>query len=147
VFEVLGQIDGVPYCMFLMKVKKIVYMKNKYTINDLSGLKARQMALLLESDRHAEEIFKEARSCIQDFSIVNLFKEDPRQKLNLKFKKQHNSSLLSSKILSLALPLILNRTIFKGSGLVTRAAVGMISSKTGANIGSYLIKCMSIVSK
>ncbi|MBC7567128.1 MAG: hypothetical protein H7223_09180 [Pedobacter sp.] len=53
-----------------------------------------------------KEILKEARSFIQDFSLVNLVKKDPNQKLSSKLKKHDSSSFLSGKILSLALPLI-----------------------------------------
>lgn len=130
-----------------MKVKKIVYMNNKYKINDLNGLKARQMALLAESDMHAEAIVIDAKSYVEDFSIGNLLKSDPKPVVDLKLKKPDTSSLLSGKILSLALPLILNKTIFRGSGLITRTAVGLISSETGAKIGGHLVKYISKLTK
>jgi len=122
-------------------------MNNKYKINDLNGLKARQMALLAESNMHAEAIVIDAKTYVDDFSIGNLLKSDPKPAVELKFKKPDSSSLLSGKILSLALPLILNKTLFKGSSLITRTAVGMISSKTGAKIGGHLVKYIARLTK
>lgn len=122
-------------------------MKNKYAINDLKGLKARQMALLAESDMHAEAVVVDTKSFVQDFSLKNIVKKEPKPLLNVKVRKPDSSSLLSGKVLSLALPLILNKTIFKGSGLLTKAAVGLISSKTGATIGGHLVKYLSKFSK
>jgi hypothetical protein len=130
-----------------MKVKKIVYMKNKYEINDLTGLKARQMALLAESDMHAQAVVIDAKAYVNDFSISSLVKRDPKPSPTLKLRTPDSSSLLSGKVLSLALPLILNKTIFKGSGLITRAAVSLISSKTGAKLGGHLVKYLSKFSK
>jgi hypothetical protein len=130
-----------------MKVKKIVYMKNKIAIIDLNGLKARQMALLAESDMHAEAIIMDSKSYVQDFSLKNLVKKEPKPVLGLNLKKPDSSSLLSGKILSLALPLILNKTLFKGSGFITKAAVTFISSKTGAKLGGHLVKYISKLRK
>jgi hypothetical protein len=130
-----------------MKVKKIVYMKNKYAINDLNGLKARQMALLAESDMHAQAVVADTKSYVQNFSMKDLVHKEPAPALNLKLRKPDASSQLSGKILSLALPLILNRTIFKGSGFITKAAIGFISSKTGAKLGSHLFKYINKFSK
>lgn len=122
-------------------------MKNKYAINDLKELKARQMALLAESDMHAQAVVIDTKSYIQDFSLSTLVKSEPKPLVNMKLRKPDSSSLLSGKVLSLALPLILNKTIFKGSGLITRAAVSLISSKTGAKLGGHLVKYLSKFSK
>ena len=122
-------------------------MKNKYAIIDLKGLKARQMALLAESDMHAQAVVIGTKLHLQDFSLKNMLKKEPKPLVNMNIRKPDSSSLLSGKVLSLALPLILNKTIFKGSGLITRAAVSLISSKTGAKIGGHLVKYLSKFSK
>jgi hypothetical protein len=123
-------------------------MKNKYVINDLDALKARQMALLAESDMHAQAIVIDTKSYLDDLSLANLVKKkEPKPLVNMDIRKPDSNSLLSGKILSVALPLILNKTIFKGSGLITRAAVSLISSKTGAKIGGHLVKYISKLSK
>ncbi|MEJ7559694.1 MAG: hypothetical protein WKF66_15400 [Pedobacter sp.] len=122
-------------------------MKNKYEINDLNGLKARQMALLAESDMHAEAVLMDSKSYVQDFSLSNLIKRKPEPVLNISLKKPDSSAMLSGKILSLALPIILNKTIFKGSGFITKAAVTFISSKTGAKLGGRLVKYINRLKK
>jgi hypothetical protein len=130
-----------------VKVKKIVYMKNKFAINDLNGLKARQMALLAESDMHAEAVLLDSKSYVKDFSLSNLVKKKPESVLNLDVRRPASSSVLSGKILALALPIILNKTIFKKSGFITKAAVTFISSKTGAKIGGRLMKYINRLRK
>ena len=130
-----------------MKVKKIVYMKNKFAINDLNGLKARQMALLAESDMHAEAVLSDSKSYVKDFSLSNLVKKKPESVLNLDVRRPASSSVLSGKILALALPIILNKTIFKKSGFITKAAVTFISGKTGAKIGGHLMKYINRLRK
>ena len=122
-------------------------MNNKYMINDLNGLKARQMALLAESDMHAEAVLMDTKTYVKDFSVGNLLKSDPKPPLNLKLKKPDSSALLSGKVLSLAVPIILNKTLFRGSGFITKAAIGMISSKAGAKIGGHLVKYISKFTK
>ena len=122
-------------------------MKNKFAINDLNGLKARQMALLAESDMHAEAVLLDSKSYVKDFSLSNLVKKKPESVLNLDVRRPASSSVLSGKILALALPIILNKTIFKKSGFITKAAVTFISSKTGAKIGGRLMKYINRLRK
>jgi hypothetical protein len=122
-------------------------MKNKYAINDMKGLKARQMALLAESDMHAQAVYSDAKTYVSKFTLSDLVKTEKKSPLVLGIKKPNSSALLFGKVLSLALPLILNKTIFKGSGFVTKAAVGLISSKTGARLGGHLVKFLSKFSK
>jgi hypothetical protein len=130
-----------------VKVKKIVYMKNKFAINDLKGLKARQMALLAESDMHAEAVLLDSKSYVKDFSLSNLVKKDSESVLNLDVRRPASSSALTGKILALALPIVLNKTIFKKSGFITKAAVTFISGKTGAKIGGHLMKYINRLRK
>lgn len=41
---------------------------------------------------------------------------------------------ISGKLMSIVLPFFLNKTVFRGSGFITRAIVGLISNKVGGKI-------------
>ncbi|MGY4385818.1 hypothetical protein ACVWYN_002866 [Pedobacter sp. UYP24] len=130
-----------------MKVKKIVWMKNKYKFNGLKDLQAKQLELKSETQLSGEHILANAKLIATDFSVNKLFKAKIQKKSLISTKKLNSNDMLSGKIVSFALPLLLNKTIFKGSGILTKTAVGLISSKTGAKIGGYLFKLLMTKAK
>lgn len=118
-------------------------MKNKYKYNSLKDLQDRQLALKSASNLQGNIIVQDAKSYVEDFSLANLFHKKAEPAIGVKLKQPDNNQLLSGKILSFALPLLLNKTIFKKSGIITKTAVGLISGKTGTKIGGYLINLLS----
>ncbi|MHA4895961.1 hypothetical protein ACXZ1K_14510 [Pedobacter sp. PWIIR3] len=122
-------------------------MKNKYNFNGLKDLKEKQLALKSEAQLHGHHILSDARAIATGFSFSNILGPKPRKKLPIAIKKPNSNDMLSGKIVSFALPLLLNKTVFKGSGLITKTLVGLISSKTGAKIGGHLIKLLMPKSK
>ena len=88
---------------------------------------------------YGEAVFSDAKTYVEEFSILNVFTPKPKPIVPIHLKKVDADSLLSGKILLYALPLVLNKTIFKGSGIITKTVVGMLSSKTGAKIGGLLV--------
>ncbi|RZK76678.1 MAG: hypothetical protein EOO92_14250 [Pedobacter sp.] len=114
-------------------------MRNKYNFNTLEELKAKQLALKSESIMHGQAILLDAKTYANDFSVFDFIKPKPKPALSLALKKTDADSMLSGKILSYGLPLLLNKTLFKGSGIITKTIVGMLSSKTGAKLGGLLV--------
>lgn len=113
-------------------------MKNKYNFKSLEELKAKQLALKSEAIMHGQAIVLDTKTYINEWSIDSVLK--PKPLVDLKLKRVDNSSMLSGKLLSYTLPLVLNKTLFKRSGLITKTIIGMVSSKTGTKLGGLLVK-------
>jgi len=102
--------------------------KNIRTLDELNHeihrLKAdyKQKGVLLKQD---------AKTYIQQFSLGNIIKRYATPSGFLKFDEQTN---MSSKIMSIALPMLLNSTLFRGSGLLTKALGALVSGKVGKSL-------------
>ncbi|TKC12508.1 hypothetical protein FA048_02505 [Pedobacter polaris] len=107
-------------------------MKKNYnsirTLDDLHG----EVYRLKADYKHRGVMLKEdSKAYISQFSIGNLIKKYATPSSFLKFDEKTN---VSSKIMSIALPLLLNSTIFKGSGVITKALGALVSGKVGKSL-------------
>ncbi|MES2826959.1 MAG: hypothetical protein V4687_02345 [Bacteroidota bacterium] len=118
-------------------------MKNKYQFNSLKDLQSRQLALKTASELQGNLILQDSKSYINDLSVTRLFSKGHSTALPIKLRKPDNNELLSGKILSFAIPMLLNKTVFKKSGIITKSVVGLMSGKTGTRIGAYLASFIS----
>jgi hypothetical protein len=102
--------------------------KNIKTLDDLNA-----EVLRLKADyKHRGIVLKEdSKKYISQFSLGGIIKKYATPSGFLKLDEKTH---LSSKILSVALPLLLNSTIFRGSGLITKALSALVSGKVGKSL-------------
>jgi hypothetical protein len=106
-------------------------MKRYKDIRNLEDLQARKLELKVEYTLKQTMLKADAKTYFHQFTLgalikryatpSNLFKAD--EKLNL-----------SGTAMSLLLPMFMNKTIFRGAGFLTKAAVGLISGKVGKSL-------------
>ncbi|MFD0940430.1 hypothetical protein [Pedobacter boryungensis] len=107
-------------------------MKINYNnINTLDDLHA-QVQLLKADYKHRGVMLKEdSKNYIKQFSLGNMIKKFATP--NGLLKLDENTHIIS-KIMSIALPMLLNSTIFKGSGIITKALGALVSGKVGKSL-------------
>lgn len=105
--------------------------KNYREIKTLEDLH-RQVQLLKADYKGKELMLKEdSKNYIKQFSIFNIIKKYATPSGFLKLDDQIH---ISSKIMSVVLPMILNSTVFRGSGLITKALGALVSGKIGKSL-------------
>ncbi|MCX3264655.1 hypothetical protein [Pedobacter agri] len=103
----------------------------KYNIRTLEDLKAAKLELKVEYTLKQNMLKSDGKSFMKQFTLGalikkyvtpnNLFKAD--EKLNI-----------SGTAMSLLLPMVMNKTLFRGAGFLTKAAVGLVSGKVGKSL-------------
>jgi len=107
-------------------------MKKNYNhINTLDDLHNEVQRLKADYTHKGVMLKVDAKSYVKQFSIGNLIKKFATPSSFLKFDEKTN---ISSKILSIALPMLLNSTLFKGSGMITKAIAALVSGKVGKSL-------------
>ena len=107
-------------------------MKRNYNnIRTLEDLHAEVQRLKIDYTQRGEMIKVDAKTYVQQFTLGGLIKKYATPSGFLKFDEKTN---ISSKIMSVVLPLILNKTIFRGSGLITKALGALVSGKVGQSL-------------
>lgn len=103
----------------------------KYNINNLEELHAMVCTLKLESDLQAEALVNDGKTYLKQFTIGSLIKKYATPSAFLKVDDKLN---ISSSIMSLVLPMVMNSTLFRGSGFITKTLVGLASGKVGKTL-------------
>ncbi|WP_231425768.1 MULTISPECIES: hypothetical protein [Pedobacter] len=103
----------------------------KYNIRTLEDLQAAKLELKVEYTLKQNMLKTDGQKFLKQFTLgalikkfatpSNLFKAD--EKLNI-----------SGTAMSLLLPMFMNKTIFRGAGFLTKAAVGFVSGKVGKSL-------------
>ncbi|TCD12854.1 hypothetical protein EZ449_02065 [Pedobacter frigidisoli] len=103
----------------------------KYNIRNLDDLQAAKLELKVEYTLKQDMLKTDTKTFFKQFTLgalikryatpSNLFKAD--EKLNI-----------SGTAMSLLLPLFMNKTLFRGAGFLTKAAVGLVSGKVGKSL-------------
>ncbi|RZL18816.1 MAG: hypothetical protein EOO89_05150 [Pedobacter sp.] len=106
-------------------------MSRKYNINNIEELHAKVHSLKAQNKIQGEALVVDAKQYLQQYSPGNLIKKYATPSNFLKADEQLN---ISGKVMSLALPLLMNNTIFRGSGFITKALVGLASGKVGQSL-------------
>ena len=107
-------------------------MKRNY--NNIKTLEDLHLQItLLKADYKAKETMLKAdsKNYIKQFSIFNIIKKYATPNGFFKLDEKTN---ISSKIMSVVLPMLLNSTVFRGSGLITKALGALISGKVGKSL-------------
>jgi len=98
---------------------------------DLDELKSRQAALNAEQSMLGKEIVAEVKAALVTLPVVSLLKPaDP-----LRIIKVDGKINVPGKIFSYLLPIVVNQTLFRKSGFVTRIITAMIARRVGKRIG------------
>lgn len=107
-------------------------MKRNYNnIRTLEDLHDEVQRLKADYTQRGEMIKVDAKTYVQQFTLGGLIKKYATPSGFLKFDEKTN---ISSKIMSVVLPLILNKTIFRGSGIITKALGALVSGKVGQSL-------------
>ncbi|MDQ7948127.1 MAG: hypothetical protein REI78_05340 [Pedobacter sp.] len=119
-------------------------MKINYNdINTLGDLQAQIHRLKHDYEEKGLLLKTDAKNYVKQFTLGNLIKKYATPSGFLKLDEKTN---ISSKIMSVVLPLLLNKTIFRGSGLITKALAAMVSGKVGQQLdGEHLSGVFNMV--
>ncbi|TDQ09640.1 basic helix-loop-helix domain-containing protein [Pedobacter metabolipauper] len=103
----------------------------RYNINNLDELHKMVCSLKDEGNLKKEALISDTKVYVKQFSLGNIIKRYATPSAFLKVDEKLN---ISSSVMSLVLPLVMNSTIFRGSGLITKALVGLASGKVGKSL-------------
>lgn len=107
-------------------------MKINYNnINTLEDLHQQVQLLKADYAHKGEQLKVDTKAYIHQFSIGNLIKKYATPSSFLKLDEKTN---ISGKIMSVVLPMLLNSTIFRGSGIITKALGALVSGKVGKSL-------------
>lgn len=106
-------------------------MKASKNIRTLAELHAEMHLLRADYEHRGVQLKHDAKSYINQFSLSNLIKRYATPSGFLKFDEKTN---ISGKIMSIVLPMLLNSTVFRGSGLITKALGALVSGKLGKSL-------------
>ena len=84
-----------------------------------------------ECELKEKQLKEDAKIYIKQFSPFNVIKDFINPKSFLKLDEKTN---LSGSIMSLLLPLFLNKTLFRGSGFLTKSIAALVSGKIGKSL-------------
>jgi len=103
----------------------------KYNINSLDELHATMNSMKIQNKIQGDALIEDGKVYLKQYSPANLIKKYATPSNIFKADEQLN---ISGKVMSLALPLLMNNTIFRGSGFITKALVGLASGKVGQSL-------------
>ncbi|RZM20454.1 MAG: hypothetical protein EOO88_36155 [Pedobacter sp.] len=106
-------------------------MKKRYNIQNLEELQGRIAELKAVYNSQGKLIVEDSKAYVQQFTPSALIKKYATPSSLLKVDDKLN---ISSKIMSLALPVLMNSTLFRGSGFITKTLVGLATSKVGKTL-------------
>ena len=103
----------------------------KYNINNLEDLHAAVSTLKAEYTIQENTLIADSKAYISRFTLGNLIKRYATPSAFFKVDEKYN---LSSSLISLVLPFVMNSTLFRGSGFLTKTLVGLASNKVGKSL-------------
>ncbi|MNY01256.1 hypothetical protein D3C86_1337790 [compost metagenome] len=106
-------------------------MNRRYNINNLEELHAMVSSLKAEHQQKGDRLLKDTGIYLKQFTIGGLIKKYASSSALLKIDDKLN---ISSSLMSMILPFIMNTTLFKGSGFLTKTLVGLASNKVGKTL-------------
>lgn len=106
-------------------------MRRRYNISNLNELNAKLLSLRVDYKVQEEMLKGDAKVYVKQFTLGSLIKRYATPSAFLKVDDKLN---ISSKIMSMVLPVLMNSTIFRGSGFITKTLVGLATSKVGKTL-------------
>jgi hypothetical protein len=111
----------------------------KYDINNLQDLNLRLNGLKVDYKMQEAVIKDDVKIYLKQFTLGSLIKKYATPSSFLKVDDKLN---ISSKVMSMALPILMNSTLFRGSGFITKALVGLATSKVGKTLDAEHISAI-----
>ncbi|MBB2146162.1 hypothetical protein GM921_11745 [Pedobacter sp. LMG 31464] len=106
-------------------------MKRNNNIRTLEELQNEVHRLKADYKHRGVMLNQDAKTYIKQFTLGGLIKKYATPSGLLKLDENTN---ITSKIMSVALPMLLNSTLFRGSGLITKALGALVSGKVGKSL-------------
>lgn len=105
--------------------------KNNYPVRNLHDLQARMLSLKVEYTMQELVLKEDVKVYVKQFTPGHLLKKFLSPATLLKTDDKLN---ISSSVMSFLLPVLMNSTIFRGSGFITKTLVGLATSKVGKTL-------------
>ena len=105
-------------------------MKNR-NITNLEELRQERSALKMAYLQQEQVLKLDVNTFIHQFTLGNLIKKYATPSTLYKLDEQTH---LSSKILAVALPMLMNSVLFKNSGFITKTIAALVSGKIGKSL-------------
>ena len=106
-------------------------MSKKYNIKNLNDLQVRMLSLKVDYKMQEVLIKDDVKAYAKQFTFGSLIKKYATPSSLLKVDDKLN---ISSKLMSFVLPVLMNSTLFRGSGFITKTLVGLATSKVGKTL-------------
>ncbi|MEJ5962383.1 hypothetical protein [Pedobacter immunditicola] len=106
-------------------------MKKRYNINTLEELQAQIFTLKTGYTVQGELLKENTKMYFKQYAPSALIRKYITPNNILKADEKTN---FSSKLMAFVLPVIMNTTLFRGSGFMTKALVGLATSKIGKSL-------------
>lgn len=103
----------------------------KYNIRNLEELHATVASLKVEYTMQEDALLSDTKTYFRQFTLGGFIKKYATPSAFLKMDDKLN---LSSSLMSYILPFIMNTTLFRGSGFLTKTLVGLASNKVGKTL-------------
>lgn len=105
-------------------------MRNK-DIKSLAELHFEISRVKVDYQLKETQLKDDAKAYVKQFSPLNLLKSVLNPQSLRKIDEKTN---LSGSIMSLILPMFLNKTVFRGSGFITKSIAALVSGKVGKSL-------------
>ncbi len=106
-------------------------MKSYKDIRNLEDLQDRKLALKVDYILKEHNLKKDTAVYLKQFTISSLIKKYITPGNLFKADESLN---ISGTVMSFLLPMLMNKTVFRGAGFITKTAVGLISGKLGKSL-------------
>lgn len=106
-------------------------MSKSNHIHNLHELNVRMLSLKVDYKMQEALLKEDAKTYVKQFTPGNLIKKFATPSAFLKVDDKLN---ISSKLMSMVLPILMNSTFFRGSGFITKTLVGLATSKVGKTL-------------
>lgn len=103
----------------------------KYNIRNLEDLHAEVASLKAEYTMQEDILLSDTKVYLKQFTLGGFIKKYATPSAFLKIDDKLN---LSSSVMSFVLPFIMNTTLFRGSGFLTKTLIGLASNKVGKTL-------------
>ncbi|GAA3974344.1 hypothetical protein GCM10022246_28350 [Pedobacter ginsengiterrae] len=114
-------------------------MKSYKNIRNLTDLQAKKLELKVEYTLKQNMLKADAKTYFHQFTLGALIKKYATPSNLFKVDDKLN---LSGTAMSLLLPMFMNKTLFRGAGFLTKAAVGLVSGKVGKSLDAEHISAI-----
>ncbi|WP_231460611.1 MULTISPECIES: hypothetical protein [unclassified Pedobacter] len=108
-------------------------------IRTLEDLQSRKLELKVDFTLKGNLLKADAKKYAKQFTLGALIKKYATPSNLFKVDDKLN---LSGTAMSLILPMFMNKTLFRGAGFLTKAAVGLVSGKVGKSLDAEHISAI-----